>query len=167
MSGFEPRVRTIKYQLSHPSPYHGMARTWVQHSQMYFRFIEKRRWRDLHRSQRWCLMNYPLTKSKGYGEWGGGGAETLIPKVNWNRLESTCLTEKRKTKEQCCRSGMFIPDPGSWFSSIPDTASKNSDKEKGEKKFVILLFFCSHKYHKIKNYFFLAGEEKGPIYKEL
>jgi hypothetical protein len=33
--------------------------------------------------------------------------------------------------EQCCGSGMFIPDPG----------SKNSSKREGEKKFVVIPFF--------------------------
>ncbi len=63
---------------------------------------------------------------------------------------------------------MFIPDPGSWFlpisdpgSRIPDPGSRIPDlgsrildpkkptKERGEKKFL----FCSHKFHKIDNYF--------------
>jgi hypothetical protein len=29
---------------------------------------------------------------------------------------------------QCCGSGMFIPDPRSWFLPIPDTGSKTSNK---------------------------------------
>ncbi len=37
-----------------------------------------------------------------------------------------------KTLEQCCGSGMFIPDPGSWFLPIPDP--KTATKERGEKK---------------------------------
>jgi hypothetical protein len=53
---------------------------------------------------------------------------------------------------------MFIPDPGSWFypSRIPDPGSRIPDpktvtKERGEKKFVIILF-CGHKFHKIEYY---------------
>ncbi len=38
---------------------------------------------------------------------------------------------------QCGGSGMFIPDPGSWFLPIPDPGFKNSNK-RGEKKFVLL-----------------------------
>jgi hypothetical protein len=43
--------------------------------------------------------------------------------------------------------GSRIPDLG---SRIPDP--KTATKERGEKKFVIT-FFCSHKFHKIANYF--------------
>ncbi len=50
---------------------------------------------------------------------------------------------------------MFIPDPGPDFypSRIPDpkTAMKETLRE-GEKKLFSYLF-CSHKYHKIENYF--------------
>ncbi len=42
----------------------------------------------------------------------------------------------------CCGSGVFIQDPGSWFLSIPDPGSKNSNKE-GENKFVVLPFFVA------------------------
>ncbi len=38
--------------------------------------------------------------------------------------------------------GMFIPDPG----------SKNSNMREGWKKICCPTFFCSHKYHKTKNY---------------
>jgi hypothetical protein len=58
------------------------------------------------------------------------------------------------TPFQCCGSRMFIPDPG---SRIPDLGSripdpKTSTKERGEKN-CCLTFFCSHKFHKIENYF--------------
>ncbi len=45
--------------------------------------------------------------------------------------------------EQCCGSGMSIPDPG----------SKNSNKREGWKKICCDNFFCSHKFKKIENYF--------------
>ena len=52
---------------------------------------------------------------------------------------------------------MFIPDPGSWFLPIPDPGSrisdpgsKNSNKRERWKK---ITFLCSHKFHKIVNYF--------------
>ncbi len=55
---------------------------------------------------------------------------------------------------------MFIPDPGSWFlpildpgSRISDPGSKNSNKREGWKKNFCHTFLCSHKFHKIKNYF--------------
>ncbi len=60
---------------------------------------------------------------------------------------------------------MFIPDPGSWFfthpgsripdpgSRIPDPRSKNSNKRERWKKICCHTFLCSHKFHKIVNYF--------------
>ncbi len=45
---------------------------------------------------------------------------------------------------------MFIPDPDFYPSRIPDT--KTVTKERGEKKFVIILFFCCHKFHKSEYY---------------
>ncbi len=54
---------------------------------------------------------------------------------------------------QCCGSGMFIPDPGSWFLPIPDPGSKNSNQRERWKKISIHTFLCSHKFHKIVTYF--------------
>jgi hypothetical protein len=54
---------------------------------------------------------------------------------------------------QCCGSGMFIPDPDFYPSRISDPGSKNSNKSEGWKKIVVIPFFCSHKFHKIVNYF--------------
>ncbi len=61
---------------------------------------------------------------------------------------------------QCFGSGMFIPDPGSWFlpiqdprSRISDPGSKNSNKRERWKKISCHTFLCSHKFHKIVNYF--------------
>ncbi len=48
---------------------------------------------------------------------------------------------------------MFIPDPGSWFLPIPDPGSKNSNKRERWKKICCHTFLCSHKFHKIVNYF--------------
>ncbi len=66
---------------------------------------------------------------------------------------------------QCCGSGMFIPDPGSWFLPIQDPGSripdpKTATKERGEKKFVVIPFLCSHKFNKIVNYFSFEGLKK-------
>jgi hypothetical protein len=69
---------------------------------------------------------------------------------------------------------MFIPDPGSWFllipdpgsrisdpgSRIPDPGSKNSNKRERWKKISCHTFLCSHKFHKIVNYFRGSAEEK-------
>ncbi len=48
---------------------------------------------------------------------------------------------------------MFIPDPGSWFLPNPDPGSKNSNKRERWKKISCHTFLCSHKFHKIVNYF--------------
>ena len=65
----------------------------------------------------------------------------------------------RSSLRQCCRSGMFIPDPDfcpsripNLGSQIPDPRSKNSNKREGWKKFCCPTFFCSQKKHKIENY---------------
>jgi hypothetical protein len=65
---------------------------------------------------------------------------------------------------------MFIPDPDFTHpgSRIPDP--KTETKERGEKKFVVIPFFCSHKFHKIESYFIfemLRKKKFGPIFKEL
>ncbi len=43
--------------------------------------------------------------------------------------------------------------PGSWFLPIPDPGSKNSNKRERWKKICCHIFSCSHKFHKIVNYF--------------
>ncbi len=67
---------------------------------------------------------------------------------------------KASIYRQCCGSGMFIPDPGSWFLPIPDPGSritypgsKNSNKREGWKKIWCNTFLFSHKFHKIVHYF--------------
>ncbi len=61
------------------------------------------------------------------------------------------------TKFQCCGFGMFIPDPGSWFLSIPDTISripdpKTATKERGEKNLLSYLLL-EPQISQIINYF--------------
>jgi hypothetical protein len=46
-----------------------------------------------------------------------------------------------------------IPDPVFYPSRIPDLGSKNSNKREGWKKIYCHNFLCSHKFHKIENYF--------------
>ncbi len=60
-----------------------------------------------------------------------------------------------------------IPDPGSWFLPIPDPGyripdpgSKNSNKRERWKKISCHTFLCSHKFHKIINYFSLKVLKK-------
>jgi hypothetical protein len=68
-----------------------------------------------------------------------------------------------RIKNQCCGSGMFIPDPGSWFLTIPDPGSripdpgsripdpKTATKERGKKKLVVIPFYVAT--NLIVNYF--------------
>jgi hypothetical protein len=53
------------------------------------------------------------------------------------------------------------------LSRIPDLGSKKS--KRGVKKICCHTFFCSHKFHKIENYFIFEILKKkfGPIFKEL
>jgi hypothetical protein len=56
---------------------------------------------------------------------------------------------------QCSGSGMLIPDPESRFLPIPDRGSRiqKQQQKRGVKKFSCHTFLCSHKFHKIENYF--------------
>jgi hypothetical protein len=49
---------------------------------------------------------------------------------------------------QCCGSGMFIPDP------------KNSNKREGEQKFLVISFFVATNFTKLKNYFIFKMPKK-------
>jgi hypothetical protein len=51
-----------------------------------------------------------------------------------------------------------ISDPDFYTFRIPDP--KTATKERGEKKICCQTFFCSHKFHKIVNYFFLMLKKK-------
>ncbi len=78
---------------------------------------------------------------------------------------------------QCCGSGMFIPNPGSWFLPIPDPGSrisdpgsKNSSKREGWKKnLVVIPFYVATNFTKLKIILVLKWWRKkfGPILKEL
>ncbi len=81
-------------------------------------------------------------------------------RVSFWSLEIVQKNKKDNNPRQCCGSGMFIPDPGSWILPIPDPGSrisdpgsKNSNKRERWKIFFCLTFLCSHKFHKIVNYF--------------
>ncbi len=67
---------------------------------------------------------------------------------------------------QCCGSGMFIPDPGSWFLPIPDPGSripdpKTATKMRGGNRFVVKPFFVAKNFTKLKLFYFLNAEEKN------
>jgi hypothetical protein len=58
-------------------------------------------------------------------------------------------------KQQCGGSGMFIPDPGSWFLPIPDPGSripdpKTATKERGEKKVGVITYYVAKNFTKFK-----------------
>jgi hypothetical protein len=56
-----------------------------------------------------------------------------------------------------------VADPGSGiliFLPIPDPGSKNLNKREGRKKICCHTFFCSHKFHKIENYFIFEMMKK-------
>ncbi len=48
---------------------------------------------------------------------------------------------------------VFIPDPDYYPYRISDPGSKNSNKRERRKKISCHTFLCSHKFHKIVNYF--------------
>jgi hypothetical protein len=70
---------------------------------------------------------------------------------------------------QCGGSGMFIPDPGSWFLPIPDPGSKNSNKREGWKKNRVITFYVATNFTKLHIILVLMCRRKkfGPIFKEL
>jgi hypothetical protein len=55
--------------------------------------------------------------------------------------------------QQCCGSGMFIPDPHFYPSRIPDP--ETAKKERGEKKFDVIPFFVARNSIKLKIILFL------------
>ena len=75
---------------------------------------------------------------------------------------------------QCGGSGMFIPDPGSWFLPIPDPGSripdqKTATKERGEKTFDVIPFYVATNFTKLYIILVLKCWRKkfGPIFKKL
>jgi hypothetical protein len=67
----------------------------------------------------------------------------------WKAEVDTTIASLKRSGIQCCGSGMFIPDPGC-LSRIPDPGSWIPDPKTGT---ICHTFFCSHKFHKIVNYF--------------
>jgi hypothetical protein len=65
---------------------------------------------------------------------------------------------KQDAANQCCGSGLFIPDPDFYPFRIPDP--KTATKEWGWKKICFQTFFCSHKFHKIENNFYFEVLKK-------
>jgi hypothetical protein len=70
---------------------------------------------------------------------------------------------KKFTSRQCCGSGLFIPDPGSWFLAVPDPTT--ATKEKG-KNSLSPTFFVATKL-KITLFFKRYRKNFEAIHKEL
>ncbi len=62
---------------------------------------------------------------------------------------------------QCCGSGMFIPDPGSWFLPIPDPGSKNRNKREGWKKIDVIPFYVATNFTKLFIILVWSAKEKN------
>ncbi len=84
------------------------------------------------------------------------------------------FSPQKRTSSKCCGSGMFIPDPGSWFLPIPDPRFRNPDPKQQQKrgvkkKLVVISFFVACNFTKLNIILFLKCWRKkfGPIFKEL
>jgi hypothetical protein len=84
-----------------------------------------------------------------------------------------CVRGRRWGGRSVTGSVMFIPDPDFYPSRMPDSGSlipdpKTATKERGE-KMCGRIFYCSHKFHKIANYFIFEMLKKKiwPVFKEL
>jgi hypothetical protein len=55
---------------------------------------------------------------------------------------------------------LIFVHPGSRISEPGFRIQKQQQKGEGEKKLVVLPFFCSHKYHKFENYFIFELAKK-------
>jgi hypothetical protein len=72
-----------------------------------------------------------------------------------------------ESSQQCCGSGMFIPDPDFYPFWIPDP--KTATKEWGHKKLVVKPLFVATNFTKLKIILFFKCRRKkfGPVFKEL
>jgi hypothetical protein len=69
----------------------------------------------------------------------------------WSGLPVHLKVMKIKlNKAQCCGSGMFIPDPLSWFFIHPGSYNRN---KRGEGEFCCCLFFGATNFKKTEIYF--------------
>ncbi len=78
--------------------------------------------------------------------WSRYGARTGTPELVKSRNRNLNLS----TQNQCYRSGMFIPDPGSWFLPILDPGSRiqKQQQKRVVKKISCHNILCSHKFKK-------------------
>jgi hypothetical protein len=81
------------------------------------------------------------------GFFGGGGWLVFLNMFAWKREYLGFFSFKNHVGasiNQCCGSGMFIPDPdfSHLGSQISDPKSNNNNKEEGE-NLVVLIFFVN------------------------
>ncbi len=115
------------------------------------------RWKSLENLQQRLTRLYKECVKKWQNK-----EKVLQRTISWGRLT-------HRTIYQCCGSGMFILDPGSWFLPISDPGSKNSYKREGWKKVVVIQFFVATNFKKCKIILFLNCWRKkfGPNFKQL
>ncbi len=70
---------------------------------------------------------------------------TGLLQINW---QFSTLIRKSLVPHSVADPGCFIPNPGSWFSSIPDPESNNNKKRRG--KFMCPTFFVAKNFTKLK-----------------
>jgi hypothetical protein len=69
-----------------------------------------------------CMASGDLSKERNYPRPERcPGSDDQHPRGPAHRHR--CLQSQVACRRQCCGSGMFIPDPGSWFLSISDPGS--------------------------------------------
>ncbi len=109
----------------------------------------------IHNILAWIRIrgSMPLTNGSGFGpcyfhHWPSKRQKNIFKQIFCILLFEGTFT----SFFQCCGSGMYIQDPGSWFlpSLVSDPASKNRNKREGWKKSYL---FCGYRIHKIENYF--------------
>ena len=98
-----------------------------------------------------------------------------LPAGEWGLLRKSSLPAfalliwRMCSVNQCCGSGMFIPDPDFYPSRIPDPKTKTKTKERGGKKFVVITFYVATNFTKLQIILVLKCWRKKfwPIFKEL
>ncbi len=84
-------------------------------------------------------------------------------------VPSSSYKHKQKVNVPSSLTKLFltssVADPGSWFGSwISDSVSRiqsnNNNKRGGEKSKFCFTFFCSHKFHKIENWYIFEQVQK-------
>jgi hypothetical protein len=77
-----------------------------------------------------CVM-FLMRADTFRGQVGWGWALEIGGPVNWHQVDRRVPFGAQKTRDfqQCCGSGMFIPDPDFYPSRIPDLGSRIQKKQ--------------------------------------